>query len=321
MKVIKTALFLVITLCAVLLCTYFFGVSLGDEEWRILHIIFMSCSGVVLCCFFVGELSKNYSQTDKLWSLTPIVYVGIIGYYNDFSFRLLMMWVLVFIWGLRLTFNFSRHGGYSLRFWSGKEDYRWAILRKKPEFKGRWKWTLFNLFFISGYQNVLLVLISLPALVAFQFSNTTTNMLDFVASFLMLFFIVLETIADNQHWKFQSKKWEMIKAGIQLEEPYKKGFYDQILWSYMRHPNYFAEQGIWISFYLFSVAASGQWINWSIIGALLLVVLFKSSSDFSEEISAGKYPKYKDYQRRVPRFVPFFKIKTIAGSIPNEEEA
>ena len=27
--------------------------------------------------------------------------------------------------------------------------------------------------------------------------------------------------------------------------------------------------------------------------------------DFSEEISAGKYPAYNDYQARVPRFIPF----------------
>ena len=35
--------------------------------------------------------------------------------------------------------------------------------------------------------------------------------------------------------------------------------------------DYFAEQSIWISFYLFSVSASGQWFNWSIAGCLLLV--------------------------------------------------
>ena len=40
---------------------------------------------------------------------------------------------------------------------------------------------------------------------------------------------------------------------------------------------------------------------------LLLIILFKGSSDFSEEISANKYPEYKDYQRSVPRFIPFLK--------------
>ena len=75
----------------------------------------------------------------------------------------------------------------------------------------------------------------------------------------------------------------------------------------MRHPNYAAEQAIWIVFYGFSVIATGEIINWSIIGALLLVVLFKSSSDFSEEISEKKYPEYSKYQASVGRFIP--KIK------------
>jgi len=38
----------------------------------------------------------------------------------------------------------------------------------------------------------------------------------------------------------------------------------------------------------------------------LLIILFKGSSDFSEEISAKKYPAYKEYQKRVSRFIPKF---------------
>jgi len=34
------------------------------------------------------------------------------------------------------------------------------------------------------------------------------------------------------------------------------------------------------------------------------LVLFQGSSDFSEEISSGKYPGYKDYQKKVSRFIP-----------------
>jgi len=37
---------------------------------------------------------------------------------------------------------------------------------------------------------------------------------------------------------------------------------------------------------------------------LLLILLFFGSSNLSESISSGKYPDYKNYQKRVPRFVP-----------------
>ncbi|MEA3461691.1 MAG: hypothetical protein U9R49_07420 [Bacteroidota bacterium] len=57
--------------------------------------------------------------------------------------------LLVTAWGFRLTYNFSRRGGYSIKFWTGTEDYRWAVLQAKPEFAARWKRTLFNFLFLS----------------------------------------------------------------------------------------------------------------------------------------------------------------------------
>jgi len=91
----------------------------------------------------------------------------------------------------------------------------------------------------------------------------------------------------------------------ELLEKELKGFIDTGLWGVVRHPNYAAEQAIWIVFYFFSVAATGRWINWSVMGAILLVLLFLGSSNFSESISSGKYPEYVEYKRHIPRFIPF----------------
>jgi steroid 5-alpha reductase family enzyme len=124
---------------------------------------------------------------------------------------------------------------------------------------------------------------------------------------LFIGFVIWEYIADQQQYDFQTEKHRRIKSNIPLED-YEKGFVTTGLWSIVRHPNYMAEQSIWIVFYFFSVVATGEWINWSIAGCILLVILFKGSSDFSEEISSRKYPEYKNYQSKVPRFVPFSKI-------------
>jgi len=258
--------------------------------------------------FIVGELSGNNSQVDKIWSILPIVYVWVVASYGDFSLRLVIMAILVTIWGIRLSANFAMKGAYQWKFWAGEEDYRWQVLRQKKEFQPHWKWMLFNLFFICGYQNVLILLFTLPAIVALQYNVHPMNGIDYVVAGLMFLFIVYETIADIQQWNFQSKKWKLIKAGEELSGDYKKGFLDKGLWAHSRHPNYFAEQAIWVCFYLFSVAASGLWLNWSMAGFLLLLVLFQGSSNFSEEISADKYPEYKAYQKRVARFFPFPKL-------------
>ena len=76
------------------------------------------------------------------------------------------------------------------------------------------------------------------------------------------------------------------------------------LWRYVRHPNFASEQAIWICFYFFGVAATGQWINWTLAGPSLLILLFLGSSQMTESISSGKYPDYAAYRKDVPRFLP-----------------
>ncbi len=304
MKIITTAILLGVTLLAVPLFSYFFGTALSPLEWNALTTLITIAVIAIAATFIVGELNNNNSQVDKIWSLLPIVYAWVATDYSHYAPRLVMMSCLVTLWGIRLSINFGLKGAYQWRFWGGEEDYRWAVLREKPEFNPKWKWTLFNLFFICGYQNVLILLFTLPTIVVLQHSNMPIGLFDYMAAGLMFVFIVYETIADIQHLKFQNIKWAKVKAGKELNE-HKKGFLDTGLWAHSRHPNYFAEQAIWVCFYLFSEIASGECINWSIAGCLLLIVLFHGSSNLSEELSSGKYTEYASYQKRVPRFIPF----------------
>ena len=232
----------------------------------------------------------------------PIPYLWILVHYSDYNPRLILMAILVSIWGLRLSFNFARRGGYSIKFWTGEEDYRWSILRAKPGFEQKWKWILFNLFFISFYQMGLVLLTTLPALRVLG-NHSDLGLFDLFLAIILLGLIFIEYLADQQQYDYQSSKYAQLKKG--KEEPfYKIGFVHTGLWAYIRHPNYMAEQAIWIVFYFYSVIATGYWINWTITGGLLLVLLFKGSSDFSESISAEKYPDYRRYQKSVGRFLP-----------------
>ena len=284
----------------------FVGPALDASQMETLKVLGMIMCGSAVFCFVVGELTGNNSQMDKLWSLLPIAYTWVIAFRGGLQTRLVVMAVLATLWGLRLTFNFARKGAYRLKFWEGEEDYRWAVLRAKKEFQPHWKWMIFNLFFISIYQNALVLMTTFPALVLMSVDKPF-GLVDGLVSALMLGFIVYETIADEQQWAFQTTKWKMIKEGKKLEElpaPYNKGFNTVGLWNVSRHPNYFAEQGTWFAFYLFTIGGGMSLFNWSIIGALLLIVLFLGSSAFAEEISASKYPEYARYCQLVSRFFP-----------------
>ncbi len=276
-------------------------------------------TAIRLCLFFatitfiVSTLASNYSQVDKLWSILPVIYVWI--WVCDA--RTLLMGAVVTLWGIRLTYNFHRRGGYTWPPWQGDEDYRWKTLQSGkyiPFLNSQWAWNLLNLVFISIYQNILLMLLSCPAAVAYAAAHlprdcvhgvySSLNFQDLVIATIILLLILVESIADNQQHAFQTTKHRLRSKGESLKGEYADGFCQSGLFQFLRKPNYAAEQCIWITFYFFSVSACHQWLNWSITGSALLIALFQGSGHLTETISQSKYPNYEAYMRRVPLYFP-----------------
>lgn len=249
--------------------------------------------GACAATWLLSLVTREFSWVDRIWSLIPIVYVGVFaGTANFADARLNLMLALVTLWGLRLTFNFARKGGYA----PGGEDYRWKILRDRMK---PWQFQLFNLVFIVVYQNFLLLLITLPADVALR-HRTPLGWPDVVAAVAFLAFLIGETIADQQQWKFQQRKRAEIEAG---REP-AAGFLSTGLFAWSRHPNFFFEQAQWWTVYAFGAIAAGAVLNWTIVGPILLTLLFIGSTRFTESISRSRYSAYPEYQKRVSMLVP-----------------
>lgn len=267
-----------------------------------LTIVIVLAAIITAACWILSLITKDYSWVDRTWSLSPIAYAWIFAWpvlgAGAGGIRTLLMALLITAWGARLTFNFARKGGYS-----GMEDYRWAIVRTamKP-----WQWQLFNLFFTSIYQNVLLVLITLPVFI----SANNLSPLGIWDALLMALFVVLliaEFSADQQQWNFQQAKKA---AGGKLGP----GFVTTGLFRYSRHPNFFCEMSQWWVVYLLGAVAMmssgatggllGGLLNWTVFGAVLLTVLFVGSTVMTESISAKKYPAYAQYQRTTSAVVP-----------------
>ena len=84
------------------------------------------CIVLAIGCWVLSILTREYSWTDRLWSIVPAVYCLIVAVDLEFqSARVNIMTVLATMWGIRLTFNYALKGGY----WVGGEDYRWIYLR------------------------------------------------------------------------------------------------------------------------------------------------------------------------------------------------
>lgn len=210
------------------------------------------------------------------------------------------------LWGVRLTFNFAKKGGYGWPIWKGEEDYRWAYVQKHQWMRADVnpvRWQLFNLVVICGYMQFLLMALALPVHIAYKNQDVPLSLVDFGLATLFLCLLAFEATADAQQYRFQTEKHRKLKAGAKLDTMEAEGFLSTGLWSLCRHPNYFAEQAMWVTVFLFSVPLEGP--NWSLLGAFLLISLFFPSGLLSESISAGKYPRYSDYVSAKWMFFPF----------------
>ena len=312
-KTIGTVLAALVVLALLAAALLAGGYSLTGLQRGTLRILLIVCGCSIAYCFIVGEAVRNYSQMDKLWSLLPVAYAWIVAVRGGMKTRLVVYALIVTAWGIRLTVNFARKGAYRLRFWEGEEDYRWSIVRGSRFFRKRLAWPLFDLLFISAYQNLLVLAITLPALAAME-SAAPFGAWDAAAAAAALLFLALETAADEVQWRFHQTKKKLLAQGktlAELPDPYDLGFNTRGPWGYMRHPNYLGEQGMWLSLYFFAAGAgvtSFGVFHWTMAGPLLLVLLFMGSSALGEKISSGKYPAYRDYTEQVFKYLPLRKF-------------
>jgi steroid 5-alpha reductase family enzyme len=244
--------------------------------------------------WLVSVLTREYSWVDRFWSLLPPVYLWVFALAAGLTDpRLNVMAALGTLWGIRLTANLARKGGYS----PGGEDYRWATLRRRMT---RVQFALFNLFFITIYQNVILLLITLPGWAALSQPGRSFGAVDVALTVAFLAALAGETVADRQQWDFQQRR--RLSRAQGAGDP---GFLTDGLFRFSRHPNYFFEILMWWLMAGFGAVATGSLLHAGSAGAVLLTLLFVGSIAFTESISMQRHPGYVFYRRAVWPLVPW----------------
>jgi steroid 5-alpha reductase family enzyme len=199
--------------------------------------------------------------------------------------RTLLLTAMAVIWGLRLAFHLllTRVNGQP-------EEGRYAELRRKW---GSHIGLKFLLFFEA--QALLCGVLSLPFLLAMhdpaksplEFENTLEN--SGAAIWLVAF--LGEMIADAQLARFK-------------RDPKSKGRVCNIgLWRYSRHPNYFFEWLIWVSFAVVAFPAKYGYLG-LISPLLMFFFLLRVATD--EQALRSKGDAYRKYQKSTSAFVPWF---------------
>jgi steroid 5-alpha reductase family enzyme len=217
--------------------------------------------------------------------LAMIYAVHGVGYWR----RTLILALMVVLWALRLGFHllFTRVNGQP-------EEGRYAELRRKWGSNIGFKFLLF-----FEFQALLCGILSLPFLLAMH--DPSKNPLDLeevlenVGATIWVIAFLGESIADWQLARFK-------------KNPKNKGrVCDVGLWRYSRHPNYFFEWLIWVSFAI--VASPAKYGYLGILSpALILYFLFRVTGIPATEEQAlrSKGDAYRKYQRSTSAFIPWF---------------
>ncbi len=213
------------------------GLPWQDAQFKSLVDI---CIASFVFCFLMSIFSKKNVQLERSWPILPGVYTWLMVARSVWpNPRLLWMSMLVSVWGIRHALDYKRKGGYKWPPWGDEEDFRWTYARKTlgaNEFPLRWH--LFNLVFGAGGQNVLLLCMNLPGYVVYKYPTLRMSNLDWALGCLILGLVMLEGIADNEHWAFHHAKNLRKSGGKGASQFITTG-----LWRFCRHPNYTCEQG------------------------------------------------------------------------------
>ncbi len=188
---------------------------------------------------------------------------------------------LVIVWGVRI-------GAFLLR--------RVLHVGKDRRFDGiREKFVKFGTFWLG--QAITAWILTLPIALALQ-GNSTWKQFAILGISIWLAGLVIETIADQQKYRFRSQK--------HAQHPW----IDSGLWHYARHPNYFGEILVWVGVYVYALPNLG--LLGKVIGIIspifITILLLRVSGIPILEKNAderwGDKPEYQQYKQRTRLLIP-----------------
>jgi steroid 5-alpha reductase family enzyme len=280
----RTESFAIVTFAYLVASAFAFWVAGRSSGEHPLATLFVADIGATLIIFGFSMRLDNGSVYDPYWSVVPplIALFWIAHASAADGLRQLAVTVLVFAWGIRLTYNWARG-------WPGlhHEDWRYTLLYAKSGMP-KWAISLTGIHLFPTLQVFLGCLALIPALAR---SEASFNALDGIALLVTGGAILVEVVADEQLRAFARTKQpgDIIETG---------------LWAYCRHPNYVGELGFWWGLFLFGVAADPSYW-WTVIGPLAMTAMFHFASiPMLDQRSLERRPGYAEHMQKVNALIP-----------------
>jgi len=251
-------------------------------------ISLLVCCLIMLFVWIWAHNIKNAGVVDIFWSYNfPVIAIILLLLAPGFETRKLLICVMVIVAGTRL----GTHLAVRVLKHKYDEEPRYAQLRKEWAPHAERK-----LFFFFQFQAISNVLLAIPFIVVSLNKSTSLSPFEYAGAALWVISVLCEAVADAQLVAFK-------------KNPANKGKVCDIgLWGYSRHPNYFFEWLMWVSYFVFALGSPYGYLG-IISPAIILYLLLKVTGiPMTEEQSIrSKGDAFKAYQKRVSAFVPWFK--------------
>jgi steroid 5-alpha reductase family enzyme len=236
--------------------------------------------------FVLAVIKKRNDVADVAWGLGFILIV-LIGWFFNPTPRVLLIFLMVAFWGMRLAYHIGR------RFLkSSEEDKRYQKMRAS------WKGSpVFNSWLrVFVLQGVTLILVASSIIIVTNFDNSDPILINILGIIIWMFGLIFEIIGDQQLKKFISQ--EKNRGRIMASG----------LWKYTRHPNYFGEAILWWGLWL--VTWGVDYFYLGLIGPITITLLlrFVSGVPLAEERYKENL-EFQEYAAKTPPMLPNFFIK------------
>ncbi|ATH07116.1 hypothetical protein BIY24_03930 [Halobacteriovorax marinus] len=243
-------------------------------------------SSLIFLYFSIGWLYsfnvKVFAWIDFIWSSSFLIVIASLAFFNwPLNKPQMILMGMYTLWSLRLSSHLAS------RIRREGEDKRYLNLIR------HWKvWYGLKFYLLYLVEALLVLVLSLPLFLSI--GNDLTKF-QYLAMIVFSLSISLEALSDYQLKNF-------IKNRLNKRKVCNVG-----LWKYSRHPNYFFETIIWLSYGLFVFEAKYGFIG--LLPYILMLILITQVTGIppAEESSMKSKPNaYEIYKKQTSKFIPWF---------------
>lgn len=230
--------------------------------------------------FIIAIIKKRNDVADIAWGLGYIFICVFLIFTQQLTAVSLLLYVLVFLWGLRLSLHIY------LRNKNKKEDFRYKAWREQ------WGNTFYLRSFLQVFllQGILLWVIISPVIHAAYSKDGPLNLFTWIGIGIWFIGFYFQTVGDFQLTVFikHKKENEFLQTG---------------LWKYTRHPNYFGEILMWWGIFIITIPLKNSF--YFIISPLTIsfLLIFVSGIPLMKKRYEGN-KEYEVYKKKTSVLLP-----------------